>query len=107
MALCSHGGLHESRVLTISNRADVERAVASATWLTRPRVGAVHVAIESVSIGPAPLPTAPGSAVCTTTAGAVAHLAALASADLQITVFEELGDEAPWRFRLGCRGADV
>jgi len=100
------GSLHESRVLTISNRADVEPAVASATWLSRPRVGAVHVAIEGVDRARAAAHGA-GSAVRTTTAGAVAHLATLAPADLQITVFEELGDEAPWPFRLGCRGADV
>jgi hypothetical protein len=41
-------GLQESRVLTISNRADAERALASATWLSRPRVGSVDVAIEGI-----------------------------------------------------------
>lgn len=40
--------IRDGSVLTISSRTDLERAVSSATWLSRPRVAAVHVALDGV-----------------------------------------------------------
>ena len=40
--------IRDGSVLTISSRIDLERAVSSATWLSRPRVAAVHVSVDGV-----------------------------------------------------------
>jgi hypothetical protein len=42
------GDLQENRVLTIADRTDAERAATTATWLSRPRVAAVEIAIHGV-----------------------------------------------------------
>ena len=41
-------GVGDGRVLTISNRRDAEQAVAFATWLSRPRLDAVHVTVDQI-----------------------------------------------------------
>ena len=48
MALWDVERIRDGSALTISSRIDLERAVSSATWLSRPRVAAVHVSLHGV-----------------------------------------------------------